>query len=365
MRVLKAAREKIYGFDLNPFACYLAEVNLLIQVLDAIRALPQDQRLVGLERFHIYNVDSLARAGRGVLALGHDSLLAEELDTVEHIKNREAPYQSGFSHVVANPPYGAKLSDDYKSGLKRDYPGVFRGQPDTYVFFYALGLELLSSGGRLGFITPNTFLMGTNTDVLRGALLNAGQIERIVDLPQGLWKDATVNCVLLFLRKAKPVASGAKGLGLTPPLPSASPPPRGEEMPSDVSVSVKVSDPIKLTEASSPLGGGDAEGRGGVSPKPQSPNTIPSDQTVEVNLMDLRDGLDKLTARAWAETLTQDQSQWQADPANAIDIRRDAIQHAIEAACTVQKKMVVNGKEMEFPAEVLRLGDIIESSPRY
>lgn len=289
--VLGKVRDKIYGFDLNPFACYLAEVNLLIQVLDAVRALPQEQRLIGLERFHIYNVDALARVGRGVLALGHDSLLAEELDVVERIKGRQDKYAGGFSHVVANPPYGAKLSDDYKSGLKRDYPAVFRGQPDTYVFFYALALELLAKNGRLGFITPNTFLMGTNTDVLRGQLLQSGRIERIVDLPQGIWKDATVDCVLLFLHK-------------------------------------------------------------------QAPDVAASAGAVEINLMDLRDDLDKLSARDWAETLSQNQTEWASDPTHAMDIRRDAIQIAIETACIVQKKM----NETEFAPEVLRLGDVTDSS---
>lgn len=295
--VLSKVRDKIYGFDLNPFACYLSEVNLLIQVLDAVRALPESERRTGLERFHIYNVDALAKPGRGVLALGHDSLLAEELDVVERIKGKQDAYASGFSHVVANPPYGAKLSDDYKRGLKRDWEGVFRGQPDTYVFFYALALELLGIGGRMGFITPNTFLMGTNTDTLRGALLEAGRIERIVDLPQGIWRDAAVDCVLLFLKR-------------------------------------------------------DADEKARLEVQ------------TEVNLMDLRDTLDKLTAREWAETLSQSRSDWTSDPAHAMDIRRDAIQSAIEAACIVTKKVVVKAgeNEMEFAPEVLHLGDLTDSS---
>lgn len=289
--VLSKVRDKIYGFDLNPFACYLAEVNLLIQVLDAVRALPANERQTHLERFHIYNVDALAKAGRGILALGHDSLLAEELDVVERIKARKDAYASGFSHVVANPPYGAKVSDDYKRALRRDYPAVFRGQPDTYVFFYALALDLLGEGGRLGFITPNTFLMGTNTDVLRGELLRAGRIERIVDLPQGIWDDATVDCVLLFLQRER-----------------------------------------------------ESEKRDA--------------QQVEVNLTELDDGLQVLAARNWAETLHQAQSAWREDTTHAMDIRRDAIQIAIENACVYQKKI----SEMEYAPEVLRLGDVTDSS---
>jgi type I restriction enzyme M protein len=301
INVLRKVREQIYGFDLNPFACYLAEVNLLIQLLEVVSALPESERRTGLERFHVYNVDALAKPGRGVLSLGHDSLLAEELDVVEHIKTKTAGYENGFSHVVANPPYGAKLSDDYKRALKRDYGAVFRGQPDTYVFFYALSLDLLSVDGRLGFITPNTFLMGTNTVSLRAEMLRAGRIERIVDLPQGIWKDATVDCVLLFLARDE-----------------------------------------------------SAENR-------------LATQT-QVNLMDLKidlnNTLEKLTTREWSETLIQNQSEWSDDPMNAMDIRRDAIQIAIEAACIVQQEITLEsgGEAMQFAPEVLRLGHITDSS---
>lgn len=289
--VLAKVRDKIYGFDLNPFACYLAEVNLLIQVLDAVRALPSEARQTHLERFHIYNVDALAKPGRGILSLGHDSLLAEELDVVERIKGKKDAYASGFSHVVANPPYGAKVSDDYKRGLKRDWEAVFRGQPDTYVFFYALALELLGENGRLGFITPNTFLMGTNTDYLRAELLRAGRLERIVDLPQGIWKDAAVDCILLFLARERDASTRAA-------------------------------------------------------------------QGVEVNLMNLTDSLRVLAARNWAETLRQNQGAWTSAVGHAMDIRRDDIQEAIEAACIYQKKI----GEMQFAPEVLRLGDVTDSS---
>lgn len=35
--VLNRVRDNLSGFNLNPFACYLAEVNLLIQVLDLVK----------------------------------------------------------------------------------------------------------------------------------------------------------------------------------------------------------------------------------------------------------------------------------------------------------------------------------------
>jgi type I restriction-modification system DNA methylase subunit len=199
--VLNKVRDNLYGFDLNPFACYLAEVNLLIQVLDLVKLAHDRGSHPTIQRFNIYNVDALARPTGAYRSLMFNTLIAEESDLVDQIKSRSpnTPYENGFAFVVANPPYGAKFSDEYKAILRQDYADVFYGQPDSYVFFFKLGLELLATGGKLGFITPNTYLMGKHTANLRKSLLEAGRIEQIVDLPQGIWPDANVDCSLIFL----------------------------------------------------------------------------------------------------------------------------------------------------------------------
>ncbi|MBD2503316.1 N-6 DNA methylase [Anabaena azotica] len=199
--VLQRVQNNLYGFDLNPFACYLAEVNLLIQVLDLVKLAYEKGQPQPIQRFHIYNVDALARPTGTYRYALFNTLIAEESDQVDQIKSRapNTPYADGFAFVVANPPYGAKLSDAYKDILRADYADVFYGQPDTYVFFLKLGIELLATNGKLGFITPNTYLMGANAVPLRRELMSAGRINQIVDLPQGIWLDANVDCVLLFL----------------------------------------------------------------------------------------------------------------------------------------------------------------------
>jgi type I restriction enzyme M protein len=199
--VLTRIQQSLFGFDLNPFACYLAEMNLLIQVLDLIKQALAVNPALCLKPFHIYNVDALTRPNDIYYYLKFNNLLAEEHDEVNRIKSRapDGPYAQGFAFVVANPPYGATLSDNYKYMLRENWSDIFYGQPNTYTFFLKLGLELLAPNGKLGFITPNTYLMGKNTAMLRSKLLNAGRIEQIVDLPQGIWPDATVDCMLLFL----------------------------------------------------------------------------------------------------------------------------------------------------------------------
>jgi hypothetical protein len=267
---LERLRQNIFGFDLNPFACYLAEVNLLIQVLDLVKQAHDAGQRPNIQRFYIYNVDALTRPTGRYYYMHINTLLAEENDAVDQIKSRASntSYAHGFAFVVANPPYGATLSESYKDTLRSEWADVFYGQPDTYTFFLKLGLELLANDGRLGFITPNTYLMGTHTAALRSKLLTMGRIEQIVDLPQGIWPDANVDCVLLFL----------------------------------------------VSEI-------DEEKR--------------KAQQVQIHLLGLHDTLDKLTQRAWAETMVQQQSRWMTDADHKITIRYDTLLQQIEGACRV------------------------------
>jgi len=286
--VLDRVQSNLYGFDLNPFACYLSEVNLLIQVLDLVKLSHDKGKHPKIQRFHIYNVDALARPTGSYRSLMFNTLIAEESDQVDQIKSRSpnTPYENGFAFVVANPPYGASISREYQEILKTDYADVFYGHPDTYTFFIKLGVELLAQNGKLGFITPNTYLLGINSFPLRQVLLNAGRIEQIVDLPQGIWADANVDCALLFLTEESNIQS-------------------------------------RLS------------------------------QVVVINILGLRDTLDKLTNKTWLEKLSQKQSLWLNDAKYEINIRYDLLMQKIEDACNIS-----NIKDTK---KILRLEDVTNS----
>ena len=287
--VLDRVQSNLYGFDLNPFACYLSEVNLLIQVLDLVKLAHDKGKHPKIQRFHIYNVDALARPTGSYRSLMFNTLIAEESDQVDQIKSRSpnTNYENGFAFVVANPPYGASISREYQEILRTDYADVFYGHPDTYTFFFKLGIELLAQNGKLGFITPNTYLLGINSAPLRRTLLNSGRVEQIVDLPQGIWADANVDCALFF-----------------------------------------------LTEESS--------------------EENKRSQISKINILGLRDTLDKLTNKIWLATLNQKQSLWLDDPKYEINIRYDSLMQQIEEACTISNN---NGNNKK----ILRLEDVTNS----
>lgn len=83
----------------------------------------------------------------------------------------------GFSKIIGNPPYGAKLSKDIKQLIDIKYSSIYT--KDTYVLFLYRCLNLLKKNGKLVFIIPDTFLYLNLHKKFRKFLFNNFIIEEI------------------------------------------------------------------------------------------------------------------------------------------------------------------------------------------
>jgi hypothetical protein len=165
--ILDSLRDGLVGFDLNPFACALAEINLLVQVLDLVAHAHRHGEPARLDRFRIFATDGLRvlPASLAILQLGLDTSEAEELPEEEQAKARVGKFAQGFDFVVGNPPYvradeGAEGLLHYRRLVERNpivQPlGVLTQKWDLFIPFVALGLSLLRQPeGRLGMIVSN------------------------------------------------------------------------------------------------------------------------------------------------------------------------------------------------------------------
>jgi adenine-specific DNA-methyltransferase len=77
------------------------------------------------------------------------------------------------SVVICNPPY-RKLSASEVHRYREEYGQVIEGQPNIYSLFFKLSLDLVSSRGVVGLITPTSFLSGRHFSKLRTYLLQRG-----------------------------------------------------------------------------------------------------------------------------------------------------------------------------------------------
>ena len=162
------------GLDIEPFAAYLAELNLLIQLLDDIQVLMQAGEAAFLDRFQIFRTDSLdlpdfVLAG---LAARDQAQFESELDEAFAVKALQGPFAPGFSYVVANPPY---INPKQHQPAARHSTAPFfsqylPGDTNTYLMFLRLGTYLLGQGGRLAMIVPLTLLGDQSASAVRHLL---------------------------------------------------------------------------------------------------------------------------------------------------------------------------------------------------
>lgn len=99
-----------------------------------------------------------------------------------------------YQYVVGNPPYVRiqNLPDQQKAILDDLYSST-TGNYDIYCPFYERGLDWLEPGtGKLGYITPNQFMVTEYGDGLRRVLREEASLDEVYDFrDSGVFKDAT------------------------------------------------------------------------------------------------------------------------------------------------------------------------------
>jgi hypothetical protein len=174
---IQALTTLFFGMELNPFACYLAEMNLLIQALDDLHVLQQNaqdkaqdyERFDGIERFEIVNTNSLDQP-REVLdephmtgAIGTISIpdrLSDRLaDEAYPIKARKDDHTQGFSYIIFNPPYVNSRQEELNVGRLMHtafFGTALSGDTNLYLLFLKLGTYYLADNGQMTCIIPLT-----------------------------------------------------------------------------------------------------------------------------------------------------------------------------------------------------------------
>ena len=113
--------------------------------------------------------------------------------------------KGGFDVVVGNPPYvftrGNKHLQTYNEYIWSNYNYV-QGKINLYSVFLELSLEtILKPEGRLGFITPETFIRTSTYSEIRKYLINNLIIENICIYGIGVFDNVTAETISLIIRK--------------------------------------------------------------------------------------------------------------------------------------------------------------------
>lgn len=177
----------LWGADIDAEAVYIARTGLLLKRPEMFSVLKPN----------VLTCDSLK-------SLHELNLLSESKQ-----------FWSGkYEFVIGNPPYlsfglrgTARLDPDYADYLRQVYKETAEYKISYYVLFMQRGLELLADGGKLGFIVPDSFLLGRYFSKIRRYILDHAAINTLAYIAKPVFKQATVGisaiCVLTREREAE------------------------------------------------------------------------------------------------------------------------------------------------------------------
>ena len=112
--------------------------------------------------------------------------------------------KGGFDIVIGNPPYVVLASEDDLNVLyKRFFLTANDGKTNLYKLFYEQGLKILTQDGVLSFITPNTYLTGKDSKVLRGLFFKTTSLREIIEYTEKdkVFENVTQAVTTLILTK--------------------------------------------------------------------------------------------------------------------------------------------------------------------
>ncbi len=111
--------------------------------------------------------------------------------------------KGGFDVIIGNPPYvlcqPSNTDEQTLSYFKKFEVASYK--IDLFHLFFEKSIVLLKEKGKLGFITPNTYLTNKYIQKMRYYILNNTHIEIIVNYEDSVFFDASVDVATIILKK--------------------------------------------------------------------------------------------------------------------------------------------------------------------
>jgi methylase of polypeptide subunit release factors/chorismate mutase len=193
----KEILKQLIGVDISKFAAHLTTINLAIRDLSTI-----ENPIVICKDFFDIKVSKVKEWRR------YNKFLVESLGG----ENIEIELPDELDAVVGNPPYTRQEEldayvENYKEKLqkilKEDWGENIKlnKRAGIYAYFFIHSLRFLKNGGRLGYITSNSWLNVDYGKDLQEFFLKHCKIVAIIETKERVFPDADINTVITILEK--------------------------------------------------------------------------------------------------------------------------------------------------------------------
>jgi type I restriction-modification system DNA methylase subunit len=193
----------IFGVDIDPQACEVAQMSLYLKMLEDC---PDLQREIQAYDLILPDLKNNIRCGNSLI--GPEYFLHKLIPNANEIDEMRPfdwgkYFPGGFDLVIGNPPYidSETMTKEYsmlREAIQETYRFT-RGNWDIYIAFFERGFGLLRSGGYLSFITPDKWIAKPFGDQFRiGTIKN---LKSVFNAGRKVFKRAKVDAIVTVFLK--------------------------------------------------------------------------------------------------------------------------------------------------------------------
>lgn len=179
----------LYGVDINEESVEIARLALWLRTAKPYRKLS--------------SLNSNIKCGNSLIS---DPAIAGEKAFDWEKEFPQVFAKGGFDVVIGNPPY-VNMVNIQESSVRKYYQSNYstvKNKCDLYNIFTERSYHLLHNDGLLGFIFPNSWMGTESFSLFREFLAKKVRVYQLVELPSGVFEDATVTTILCFYQKTIP-----------------------------------------------------------------------------------------------------------------------------------------------------------------
>lgn len=109
--------------------------------------------------------------------------------------------KNGFDIVIANPPYGADLTDAHKTILKNEYAEIVERIRNSFLYFLGLAHNLANKNGIVSFIIPSEFLFQIYMSKARKYFLVNSEILYAINVGEDVFEAIVPTCLIAMKKR--------------------------------------------------------------------------------------------------------------------------------------------------------------------